>query len=58
MLRPEDFEPTSFEKLIRMELISQESMIDDSELKLAFRRVIAYNSIPGEYEEGKYDNNG
>ena len=41
-----------------MELISQESMIDDSELKLAFRRVIAYNSIPGEYEEGKYDNNG
>ena len=58
MLRPEDFEPTSFEELIRRELISQQSMIEDSELKLAFHRVIAYNSIPGEYEEGKYDNIG
>jgi hypothetical protein len=56
MLRPEDFEPKAFEELIRMELIYQSELLDDGELKLAFERVIAYNSIPGTYKDGKYDN--
>ena len=58
MLRPEDFEPKAFEELIRMELIYQSELLDDGELKLAFERVIAYNSIPGTYKDGKYDNQG
>ena len=44
------------------ELLEQLSMIEDHEehewLTEAFHRVIAYNSVPGQYEEGKYDNKG
>jgi hypothetical protein len=58
MMSSDDFNPTSFEQLIRKELIEQAEYVDDPELKLAFHRVIAYNSIFGEYEDGKYDNKG
>jgi len=62
MIVRNDFNEHSFEQLIRTELIEQ--MVDlefsadgerDSKLLEAFKHVIAYNSVPGEFEEGKYD---
>jgi len=50
--------------IIRLELLEQladleDTMDDDSirdtTLVEAFKRVIAYNSVPGTYEDGKYD---
>jgi hypothetical protein len=64
MLQRNDFNEHSFEQLIRNELIEQladlefsmnEDSIRDTTLVEAFKRVIAYNSVPGTYEEGKYD---
>ena len=64
MITRSDLNEHAFEQLIRNELIEQlvdleESMNDDSirdtKLVEAFKRVIAYNSVPGEYEDGKYD---
>lgn len=56
MINRDDFNPTSLEQLIRMELIEQLEYVENPELKLALHRVIAYYSIHGEYEDGKYDN--
>lgn len=52
------------DQLIRTALIDQledfestmdEDSIRDSKLVEALRRVIAYNSVPGSFEDGKYD---
>lgn len=57
MITREDFAEESFERLIRNELIEQladvrETMnpdsIEDRKLVKALKRVIAYNSVPGE----------
>lgn len=64
MITRSDLNEHAFEQLIRNELIEQlsdveDTMNDDSirdtKLVEAFKRVIAYNSVPGEYEDGKYD---
>ena len=64
MITRSDLNEHAFEQLIRNELIEQladleDTMDDDSirdtTLVEAFKRVIAYNSVPGEYEDGKYD---
>ena len=64
MITRSDLNEHAFEQLIRNELIEQladveETMNDDSirdaKLVEAFKRVIAYNSVPGSYEDGKYD---
>ena len=65
MITRNDFNEHAFEELIRSALIEQlvdfESTMDhdsirDTTLFEAFKRVIAYNSVPGTYEDGKYDN--
>lgn len=64
MLDRSDFNELSFEILIRNELNSQLEDLKltmntdstrDKKLVKALKRVIAYNSIPGEYKGGKYD---
>lgn len=64
MITRSDLNEHAFEQLIRNELIEQladleDTMDDDSirdtKLVEAFKRVIAYNSVPGTYEDGKYD---
>jgi|DEB0MinimDraft_4_1074332.scaffolds.fasta_scaffold41327_4 hypothetical protein len=64
MITREDFNEDAFDQLIRNALIEQledfvDTMNDDSirdtTLVEAFKRVIAYNSVPGTYEDGKYD---
>ena len=64
MITRSDLNEHAFEQLIRNELIEQladvesamnDDSIRDTKLVEAFKRVIAYNSVPGEYEDGKYD---
>jgi len=64
MIQRSDFDEHAFEQFFRDELIEQlvdfESTMDkdsirDTTLVEAFKQVIAYNSVPGTYEEGKYD---
>jgi len=59
-----DFNEDAFDALFRDALIEQledfkstmdEDSIADSKIVEALRRVIAYNSVPGTYEDGKYD---
>ena len=48
--------------LVREYLEEELECIDNdepnAELQRAFHRVIAYYSVPGEYEDGKYDDKG
>ena len=64
MITRDDFNEDAFDLMIRNALIEQledfvDTMNDDSirdtTLVEAFKRVIAYNSVPGTYEDGKYD---
>lgn len=64
MITRSDLNEHAFEQLIRNELIEQlvdlestmnDDSIRDTKLVEAFKRVIAYNSVPGTYEDGKYD---
>ena len=64
MISRSDLNEHAFEQLIRNELIEQladlefsmnDDSIRDTKLVEAFKRVIAYNSVPGTYEDGKYD---
>ena len=64
MITRSDLNEHAFEQLIRNELIEQlsdlefdmnDDSIRDTTLVEAFKRVIAYNSVPGTYEDGKYD---
>jgi len=64
MINRNDFNEDSFEQLIRTELMDQladlefslnDDSIRDAKLVEAFKHVIAYNSVPGTYEDGKYD---
>ena len=64
MITRSDFNEDAFDALFRDALIEQledfkstmdEDSIADSKLVEALRRVIAYNSVPGTYEDGKYD---
>jgi len=64
MISRSDFNEDAFDALILDELIEQledfkstmdEDSIADSKIVEALRRVIAYNSVPGTYEDGKYD---
>jgi hypothetical protein len=64
MISRSDFNEDAFDALIRNELIDQlanfefssnDDSIRDAKLIEAFKRVIAYNSVPGEYMEGTYD---
>ena len=63
-MKRDDFKDEVFEELIRTELIEQmvdlESTINDDSIRdtilvEAFHRVIAYNSVPGTYMGGNYD---
>jgi hypothetical protein len=54
MITRDDFKDEAFEEMFRNELIAQ--MKDaPKELEVAFKRVIAYNSIPGAFENGEFD---
>lgn len=61
MITRSDLNEHAFEQLIRNELIEQmvdlelSASAEDWKLREAFKYVIAYNSVPGEFEEGKYD---
>jgi len=64
MITRSDLNEHAFEQLIRTSLIEQlvdfefsadDDSIRDTKLIEAFKRVIAYNSVPGTYEDGKYD---
>jgi len=64
MITRSDFNENAFDLLIRNALIEQlEDFVDtmnvdsirDTTLVEAFKRVIAYNSVPGTYEDGQYD---
>jgi len=64
MISRSDFNEDAFDALILDELIEQledfkstmdDDSIRDTKLVEAFKRVIAYNSVPGTYEDGKYD---
>jgi len=64
MITRSDFNEDAFDALFRDALIEQledfkstmdEDSIADSKIVEALRRVIAYNSVPGTYEDGKYD---
>jgi hypothetical protein len=63
-MKRDDFKEEVFDELIRTALIDQledfestmdEDSIRDTTLVEAFRRVIAYNSVPGTYMGGNYD---
>ena len=61
MIVRNDFNSESFDQLVRTELVDQLSclVIDeevDGKLIEAFQRVIAYNSVPGTYMDGVWDN--
>ena len=47
--------PERVEELVRNELLDSLEMIDDEHLKHAFQTIIAYYSVPGSYEFGKFD---
>lgn len=64
MMTRSDFDERAFDRMFRAELIEQladfedtmnEDSILDTTLVEAFKRVIAYNSVPGEYEDANYD---
>ena len=64
MITRSDFNEDAFDALIRNELIDQlanlefssnDDSIRDAKLIEAFKRVIAYNSVPGSYQDGQYD---
>jgi len=64
MITRSDLNEHAFEQMIRTELIDQmvdlefsmnSDSIRDTKLVEAFKYVIAYNSVPGEFEDGKYD---
>ena len=64
MITRSDLNESAFEQLIRHELLEQladlefsmnDDSIRDTKLVEAFKHVIAYNSVPGEFEDGKYD---
>ena len=64
MITRSDFNEDAFDALFRDALIEQledfkstmdEDSIADSKLVEALRRVIAYNSVPGTYEDEEYD---
>lgn len=64
MITRSDFNEDAFDALFRDALIEQlddfastmdDDSIRDNKLVEAFKRVIAYNSVPGTYEDGKYD---
>lgn len=59
-----DFNEQQFDNMFRNELIDQlttleftadEPTVSEIVLITAFKKVIAYNSVPGTYEDGKYD---
>lgn len=64
MITRSDFNEHQFEEMIRNELIEQlttleltkEPSVRDIVLIQAFKKVIAYNSAPGTFEDGRYDN--
>lgn len=61
MIVRNDFNSESFDQLVRTELLDQLSVLVmdegvDTKLIEAFQRVIAYNSVPGTYMEGVWDN--
>ena len=60
MITRSDLNEAAFEKMFRHELIEQmvELEMDDAtppQLVEAFRYVIAYNSVPGDFMAGEYD---
>ena len=64
MISRSDFNEDVFDALFLAALIEQledfkstmdDDSIRDNKLVEAFKRVIAYNSVPGTYEDGKYD---
>ena len=64
MISRSDFNEDAFDALVRNELIDQlanlefssnDDSIRDAKLIEAFKRVIAYNSVPGSYQDGQYD---
>jgi len=62
MLTRDDFNEHAYDKLIRDELIDQlETLLLQTDLDTehplitAYNYIIAYNSVPGEWEDGKYD---
>lgn len=64
MITRSDLNEDAFEEFFRTALIEQledfmdtmdEDSIRDSKLVEALKRVIAYNSVPGTYEDGQYD---
>jgi len=64
MITRSDLNEHAFEQLMLHELLEQladlentmdDDSIRDKKLVKALNRVIAYNSVPGTYEDGKYD---
>jgi len=64
MINRSDFNEDAFDAMFRNELIDQlanfefssnDDSIRDAKLIEAFKRVIAYNSVPGSYQDGQYD---
>ena len=64
MITRSDFNEQQFDNMFRNELIDQlttleftadEPSVSEIVLIQAFKKVIAYNSVPGTYEDGKYD---
>jgi len=63
MITRSDFNEHQFDEMIRNELIDQlttleltkEPSVRDIVLIQAFKKVIAYNSAPGTFEDGRYD---
>ena len=62
MITRSDLNEEKFEQMIRHELLEQLAVLEysdtqeDTVLIEALKRVIAYNSVPGTYENGRYDN--
>ena len=61
MIVRSDLNEKAFDQLIlseledQLQLLEREACADNWKLREAFRYVIAYNTVPGSYEEGKYD---
>ena len=62
MITRSDFNEHAFEELIRTTLYEQlQDLLMDTDLDAdhplvtAYKYVIAYNSVPGEFEDGRYD---
>lgn len=49
------FKEDFLESFIREDLMFHLEYVDDEELQNALRKVIAFYSVPGEYEDGNYD---